>query len=82
MGSVLLRYRSPLMAQSGHSETSARLSAFGAKRTCGDRVNLIRAVCCGALHDFRASQNHKRIQQNHCFAVLSDDETLRDGWAE
>jgi hypothetical protein len=31
----------PLMAQSGHSEWSARLSAFGAKRTCGRLVPVV-----------------------------------------
>jgi hypothetical protein len=33
----MLRCMSPLLAQSGHTETICRLSAFGAKRTCRDR---------------------------------------------
>jgi len=32
---LLLRCDCPLLAQSGHNEMSADLSAFGAKRTCG-----------------------------------------------
>jgi len=41
---------SPLLAQSGHTEVDRYLSAFGAKRTCGERhegVDLTRMTQSG-----------------------------------